>query len=330
MCTSIYFKTADQKHLLSRTMDFSYELNPNPIFMPRRYQWKSTIEGELRENKFGFVGAGKKLADHYFVADGVNEKGLAIAELYLPGEAKYQSSLDPDMINLAPHEFITFLLGNCASIEDVRILLSEIRLVEAKVPVMGIVTPLHWILTDCDGNCCVIEPTEKTLKLKPNPVGVMTNTPCLEWHLDNLRNYLNLSNKQRPSCQFGQYIAVPFSQGTGSLGLPGSYTPPDRFVRAAFFKEHTLEAQNEAEGVLNAYHILSTVFIPKGVVVTDRETNDYSQYIGIMCNESRTYYYSSYDNTQVSSIILDEELLKETEPRIFNINQEFIIRNLNV
>lgn len=76
MCTSIVTNTLDGKHILSRTMDFSKPLDPNPVFIPRNYQWISDADRTAYQAQYGFVGAGRKLSNTFFVADGVNEHGL--------------------------------------------------------------------------------------------------------------------------------------------------------------------------------------------------------------------------------------------------------------
>lgn len=311
MCTSIYTATKDNNHLLARTMDFSYPLEAQPVFIPRNYTWNTSTDKTKFTNKYGFVGTGRGLGGTYFVADGVNEMGLAVAELYLPGEAVYHKRASNEKLNLAPHEFIVWLLGNCKSIEEVDEHIKKIQLMEIEVPILGFVTPLHWIITDCTGKSVVIEPTSliQPLKLKKNPIGVMTNTPKLEWHIENLRNYLNVQAVQYNGKQFGDFKATPFSQGTGTSGLPGGYTPPERFVRAAFFKENIEEAENEEEGVHNSFEILNTVKIPKGIVVKSDQVEDYSQYISVMCNETKSFYFQDYYTNEISSIVLDEEIL---------------------
>lgn len=319
MCTSIYTKTTAGDYLLSRTMDFSYPLDPAPVYIPKGYSWTSSVDHSVTHQVMHpFIGAGRKMGETYFVADGVNEHGIAAAELYLPGDAVYQKEIHPAKQNLAPHEMILWILGNVRSIEELEQLLPNIVLIEAPVPELNIITPLHWIVSDDQGRCVVIEPTEATLRIKENPVGVMTNTPLLEWHINNLRNYLNTRPQQYAPVKFGDFEATPFSQGTGTLGLPGGYTPPERFIRAAFFKEHIVPAKNEAEGVRNAYHILDTVRIPKGIVINTEGASDYSLYAGSMCTTSRTYYYNSYDNHQIAKVVLDDTLKQETEPVVFD------------
>lgn len=129
--------------------------------------------------------------------------------------------------------------------------------------------------------------------------------------------------------KFGQFEATAFSQGTGTSGLPGGFTPPERFIRAAFFKEHIAEAVNEAEAVSNAHHILNTVRISKGLVITANDAIDYSQYVGTMCNETLAYYYQSYDEQQLAKVSITEELLQMKEPKIFELNSIESIKELN-
>lgn len=327
MCTSIFTKTKDGKHLLARTMDFSYPLNSSPIFIPRAYEWQSVSDQAAHTNKYGFVGAGKNLEGSYFVAGGINEKGLSVAELYLPGEAVYQKEVDPTCLNFAPHEYILHLLGNFSTIEEIGKELATINLVAAPVPELGIITPLHWIITDQSGQSVVIEPTTKKLSFKKNPVNVMTNTPQLEWHIQNLRNYLNVRPMQYDAVKFGDFEATPFSQGTGTSGLPGGYTPPERFTRAAFLKEYIKEAADEDEGVMNVFHILASVRIPKGIVLEKSGNSDYSQYVSISCNESKTFYYTDYSSNEIAKVTLTDELLAEKEVKEFPISRTPIYKH---
>jgi choloylglycine hydrolase len=74
-------------------------------------------------------------------------------------------------------------------------------------------------------------------------------------------------------------------QGGGLIGLPGDYTPPSRFVRAAFLRHGMTGAQTGDEAVEDVAHVLNTVDIPIGVAQSKDETgaliSDYTQWVSI-------------------------------------------------
>lgn len=329
MCTSVYIETKDAHHLTARVMDFHIPLDIQPIFIPRGYSWPSVVEKETQSTKFCFVGTGRKLGGTYFVADGINEKGLSISELYLPQEAKYQKQAIPGKVNLSPDAFILYALGNVSTIDELSTLLETVNLVESPLPQLNIITPLHWIITDQTGRCVIIEPLGETLTIRENPVGVLTNSPDFDWQVQNLRNYLHVRPEQCPSTAFGSYTATPFSQGTGTQGLAGGFTPPERFVRAAFFREYIEQANTEEEGIHTLLKILGAVSVPKGLVLNPEKLSDYSQYMCMMCNESLSYYHQDYSSNVITKLVLNEDLMKNTTVQLFDAEKTILIKALN-
>ncbi|GKT03799.1 choloylglycine hydrolase family protein [Furfurilactobacillus sp. WILCCON 0119] len=311
MCTSLTFETTDGLHFLARTMDYAFELGGRPVFLPRGYRWESATKEAEFVNQYAFLGTGRQLGT-YFFADGLNEFGLSVAALYFPREAQYQNP-DSSKKNLAPHELVSVLLGNCRNLEEVQAELDSIRLVNFETPLINVVPPLHWIVTDASGRCCVIEPTGEKLTLQDNPVEVMTNAPELQWHIKNLNNYVTLQTEAYGNKQFMGVTAHAFGQGTGTVQLPGGYTPPQRFVRTAFLKENIEQPTGEMAGVNAITHILHNVEIPRGVNIKEG-VPDYTQYIGIMGVTSKKYYFIPYHNQSVFQIELSDELLQQTEP----------------
>ncbi len=91
---------------------------------------------------------------------------------------------------------------------------------------------MHMMVTDRSGKVIVIEYLEGKLKITDNPVRVLTNAPSFDWHLTNLRNYVNLSEKPYTSKRIGELTIEPLGGGSGLLGMPGDITPPSRFIRA--------------------------------------------------------------------------------------------------
>ncbi|MFD1901454.1 choloylglycine hydrolase family protein [Enterococcus termitis] len=327
MCTSLTFTSTQGNHFLARTMDFGFELDGRPIVMPRNHEW-TTHFGQKQKSSYGFVGTGRKL-EEYFFADGVNEHGLSVAELYFPNEAKYLSEPIENKLNLAPHEFILWLLGEMSSIEELKQRVNEVVIVNAPVSLLGITVPLHFIVADKSGNSIVVETNSGKIEIKDNPIGVMTNSPELEWHLKNLNNYIFIRPTNASAISIDDFTLKPFGQGSGTFGLPGGYTSPERFVRTVYTRHLTEKGQTTKDAVNAVFHILNNVTIPKGVNIKDDGAVDYTQYRVVMDTDELVYYLNPYSTQEVFSVKLTENLLTTNEPTEFGINPTFNATSLN-
>ena len=113
----------------------------------------------------------------------------------------------------------------------------------------------------------MVEPVDGTLKVHDAPLGVMTNAPTYDWHMTNLANYINLSVKDVEQQKLGPVTLPAFGAGAGLLGLPGDFTPPSRFVRAAIYSQSAAPNATADDAVLAVFHILNQFDIPKGSVL---------------------------------------------------------------
>jgi choloylglycine hydrolase len=165
------------------------------------------------------------------IADGMNEKGLCVNVFYHPGYAEYPK-YDPAQSSktLGSLDVCQYLLTTCTSIEEVRAALAEVHIVGVVEPAIGIAAPIHLIVTEPRGKAIVIEFTAGTVKIYDAPLGVITNSPNYDWHMTNLRNYLNLSAIALPTKKIEEMNFTPLGGGSGMIGLPGDFTPPSRFV----------------------------------------------------------------------------------------------------
>ena len=95
MCTAITVQTPQREVYFGRTMDFSYQLEPELYFIPKGYEWKNLLNTHKIRNQYSFMGIGQDISRIIF-ADGVNEMGFAAAMLYFPGYAVYDPIASPD------------------------------------------------------------------------------------------------------------------------------------------------------------------------------------------------------------------------------------------
>jgi len=277
MCTSLRIRSSDGTVIVGRTMEYALEVSWELRAVPRGVTQSSSAPDGVRltwTGTNGYVGVGigdttamgLTLLAQPSVPDGINEHGLYAGLLYLPTFAAYQ---DPQGVRadrlLAPLDVASFVLATCDTVPAAIAALEAIVVWPAPMPVIGI-PPLHLVLHDRNGEAAVVEWVGGTRQVYDNPIGVATNSPPFDWHLTNLRNYVNQSAMDVPALAINGKIIAPLGEGTGMLGLPGDFTPPSRFVRAVAFSANARAPNTVPEGVNAAMHPLSSFDIAKGVV----------------------------------------------------------------
>jgi len=325
MCTSLSLGALDGSKFLARTMDFAFELNGQPTFLPKEYQWISSFDKKTYTTDYAIMGTGAKYGSNYMVADGFNEYGLSAAELYFSHAAKYDKEPTDGKINLVAEEFLLWALGNNKTIEELSKNLDQIRLIESDSGVMGQNQPLHFIFSDATGATYILEPQGNGLVLQEDKIGVMTNTPNYDWHKTNLSNYLGASTTNFGAKKFGDEEIIPLGQN-GTFRLPGGYTAVDRFVRTAFIREATETPKDSKQAVNTILHMLDSVTIPRGVNIKEDGEASYTQYQTVLDLTNRVMYFVPYGNRKVYATKMTDELIKnQKEPKEYEISldQEF-------
>ncbi|BDR60174.1 penicillin acylase [Lactobacillus xylocopicola] len=326
-------ETKDKKHFLSRTMDFMMEMAQELVFTPKDQPFIVSYQDQQEiTSKHAFLGMGQlQDSDNAPITfDGVNDAGVTGAVLYFPGYANYVERAEANKWAVSPDKVISAVLSQAASLTDVEDLFqNKLALVNEASPTLKVVPPLHYIFSDTSGTSVIIEPQADGIHVIKDSVGVMTNSPDYHWHETNLRNYLAVRPKQHAEIEFLGKTLRPFSQGSGTFGLPGDFTPVSRFIRTAFMKNNVEQAPDEFAAVSLAHHMLESVSIPRGIVVTTDGTFDYTCYSAYICAESRSYYYSTYGNQRIRCVKLTPELAKEPNYRTFKVNPQEDIEYLN-
>ena len=132
------------------------------------------------------------------------------------------------------------------------------------------VQPVHYSVTDKSGGAIVIEYTAEGRKIHDNTIRVMTNSPTYDWHMTNIKHYVHLENKRKPVRKYhdanrNEHV-LPLLPASGLLGLPGDYSSPSRFVRAAAMVHFSMVPETFEEAVVTSFHILNSVDVSKGMV----------------------------------------------------------------
>jgi len=274
-CTGITLKAKDGAIVFGRTMEWgTFDLNSRLVIVPRGHEYKSHLgegqTGRSWKGVYGCVGLDALRKD--FLLDGMNEKGLTVNIFYHPGFAEY-AKLDPAKVAMTIEtlDVCQYLLTTCATVIDVKKALGEVTVVGVVEPAIGIAPPIHLMATEPSGKSVVIEFTKGETKLHDSPLGVITNAPNYDWHITNLRNYLNLSPVALPDKKIEEMNFKPLGGGSGMIGLPGDFTPPSRFVRAVAFAKSARPTDTGPETMYELFRVLDNFNVPLGSAEGDGE-----------------------------------------------------------
>ena len=268
-CTGITLRANDGAVVYGRTLEWGhFSMKSRVMITPRGYVFGGTTpegkgKGHQWTAKYGTVGI--ELLETDIMADGINEKGLTMGLFYHPGFAEYKE-FDPalagkaiSLVDLGP-----YILGQCETIAEAREALSKVDVVAVTDPNFGFPPPGHMIITEPSGKAIVVEFLEGEAVIFEAPLGVITNSPTYDWHLTNLRNYVNLSAVALPTKTVEEIDFAPLGGGSGMIGLPGDYTPPSRFVRAVAFSKTARPTADGSETVYELFRILDNFNLPLG------------------------------------------------------------------
>jgi len=266
MCTNFKITPAtDGTVVVGRTMEFPdlipWEVQVVPVGVPRTSA--GVKNGVTWTPKYGIVGMGAM--GEGLLADGMNTEGLSAHALYMAGFCDYAAPTGTGN-DISEMDVIAYLLGTCTSVAEAKAAAAHLNVVGYD-PGVGFVPPLHFFLHDATSSMA-IEFRPEGMSIVDNPTGVGTNAPFLDWHLTNLRNYVGVS-AVNPTTTVGDTTLRPLGQGGGLLGLPGDYTPPSRFVRAAATVLLLEQPADAASAEAACLHALNAFDLPAGLITEE-------------------------------------------------------------
>jgi len=293
MCTSIKMKATDGSLVFARTMDW-HEYSPEPMRIPANYSWKTAYNERTITNQYAVLGVGRNLVNlHADVSDGVNEHGLAAQKLTFSNRSEYAENAIDGKIQLAPFEFLLWILGNCRTVEEVVEKMDNLQLMNDEYSHIKYGrNDLHFSVTDPSGRMVNIEPRQQRLIVVENPIGVVTNAPNFEREMSKLGDFMDLT--ENPT-ELNKISTGDFS---GKPVMPGGFSPRARFIRATILKEHAVVPTNKQENLIETWHILNSVTVPK----SDGRSDTFTVYRSAVEVVSRTLYYEFYEDLGVQSM----------------------------
>ena len=308
MCTAATYRTKD--FYFGRTLDYEFSYGDEVTVTPRNFSFSFRNMG-LMESHYAMIGMAHVTEGYPLYYDAVNEKGLGMAGLNFVGNAAYKEE-EPDKDNVAQFEFIPWILGQCATVQEAKALLKRINLVKTPFSKELPLAQLHWMMADCE-EAITVESVKDGIKVYSNPVGVLTNNPPFDEQMFQLNQYMHISPKAPENLFSDKLPLYAYSRGMGALGLPGDLSSQSRFVRAAFVKMNSVSGDSEAESVSQIIHILGAVDQQRGCCEVGDGQYEVTLYTSCCNADKGIYYYTTYENHQITAVNLYKERLDGTQ-----------------
>lgn len=308
MCTAVTYKTKD--FYFGRTLDYDFSYGDEVTITPRNYPFHFVEEGDI-DTHYAIIGMAYVTENYPLYYDAINEKGLAMAGLNFVGNSYYNEKIE-EKNNITQFEFIPWILSKCTTVKEARNLIQKMNLLNTPFSENLPLAELHWIISDST-ETITVEPLKEGIKIYENPVGVLANNPTFDMQMLELNNYMSLSTKE-PQNTFAKDLNLKaYSRGMGAIGLPGDLSSQSRFVRASFVKMNSISSQEEKESVSQFFHILNSVDQQRGCCDLGDGKYEITIYTSCCNTNKGIYYYTTYDNHQITGIDMHKENLDSRE-----------------
>jgi len=310
-CTGITLKSDDGATVVGRTIDWSgAKLDNIYVVAPRNHTIKSITPdgpdtGLEFTTRYGYVGLGMEQAE--FVATGMNEAGLVAELFYFPAYGEYPEFQRSEIANtLSDFQVVSWMLAQFSTIDEIRDAIRNVRIVNIDPSA----STVHWRITEASGRQVILEILDGEPHFYESEIGVLTNSPGYPWHVTNLNNYVNLNPGSAGPSPLGPLTLRAFGAGSGFRGLPGDFTPPSRFVRAAFLSSFSVPLRTGYDASMHAFHILNNfdvplaVQYPRGAKMPDMPAS--TQWTVVTDISDRMIYYRTMYNSSLRSINMND------------------------
>ncbi|MCU4799152.1 linear amide C-N hydrolase [Halobacteria archaeon HArc-gm2] len=284
MCTRLVYLGPEDVVLTARSMDWHSEIGTNLWVFP---------EGITRTGNVGPASIewtseyGSVIASAYDIAttDGMNEAGLVANVLWL-SESDYPEWTG-DTPGLSISLWAQYVLDNFATVAEAveNHREEEFVVVSEEIPDEGRLATLHLSMSDATGDSAVIEYVDGELTIHHGrEYQVMTNSPV-----------------------FDQQLALDeyWSEIGGTVMLPGTNRPADRFARASFYVDAIPQTRERRKATASVFGVIRNVSVPYGISTPAEPNISSTRWRTVADHRDRRYYFESALSPNVFWLELD-------------------------
>ncbi|MWV40470.1 linear amide C-N hydrolase [Natrialba sp. INN-245] len=272
MCTRLVYVGDGDRVLTGRSMDWKEDIETNVWALPRGIE----RDGAAGPNSVSWTAEyGSVVASAYDVAttDGMNEAGL-VANLLWLSESEYPE-WDGDEPAMSISLWAQYVLDNFVTVVEAveHMREEEFVVVTDQVPGQDRLATLHLSLSDASGDSAVLEYVDGELVIHHDrEYRVMTNSPTFE--------------KQLALAEYWEEIG-------GTVMLPGTNRPADRFVRARFYVDAIPQVEDRRTATAGVFSVVRNVSVPYGITTPDEPHISSTRLRTVADHDDLVYYFES-------------------------------------
>lgn len=305
-CTRVvYIGDGPDNVITGRTLDWKTDIPSNLYVFPqgiKRVSHDSTACMTWTSRYGCVVNVGYDLG----ATEGMNQNGLVVNLLYLPGTSYDLPAGTPDKrLPMSSSLWCQYVLDNFGSTaEAVQALSSDQFKIVAPAMPGGSATTVHMAISDRTGNSAIIEYLDGKLSIhQGKQYQVLTNAP-----------------------PYDQQLAVAeYWKTVGGLNmLPGTNRSQDRFSRASFYINCIPKDTSHEMAIAGVFGVIFNCSVPVGISVPDQPEISSTRWRSVADQKKLIYYYGITLNPSIMWIDLNEFDLSPGAPimKLDIINQK--------
>lgn len=268
-CTRVVYIGDNGITVTGRSLDWKTPIPTNLYIMPRGmeragYDTDNTVKWTSRYGSVVSVGYDMG------VSEGLNEKGLTVNLLYLPGTI-YTYPGDTRKL-MSTSVWAQYVLDNFATTsEAVKELSKDIFRIDAPAMPGGSSTTLHMAISDSTGNSAIIEYINGKLSIhEGKEYQVLTNAPVYD--------------KQLAVNEYWESVG-------GEHMLPGTNRSSDRFARASFYVKILPKETTRQLALAGVLGVIRNASVPLGITTPDQPEISSTQWRSLADQNEMVYYF---------------------------------------
>lgn len=282
-CTRAVYFGEEGQTVAGRTMDWVEDMQSNLWIFPRGMARGGDMGATALKwtSKYGSV-----IASGYECgsADGMNEKGLVANMLYL-AESEYPP--EDSRPTLVTGAVVQYLLDNFATVNEAVATMRQEKLRVVSVPAPnGRKGTVHFSISDPSGDSAIFEYIDGQLVIHHGrQYQVMTNSPIYSEQLA-LNEY--------------------WKQIGGTVMLPGTNRAADRFARASFYINATVQSADPREAAAAVLSVMRNVSVPRGISTPTQPNISSTIWRTVADQKNKIYFFEGTASPGLVWVKLDQ------------------------